>query len=121
MTDLSVIDVCLPKLIHVYLNIRVDWSFEYFCRFFSICPHVKHLNIVSIFQEQSLDELSAWKTLIEHYLPDLIYFHLHFDIEEYPEYNIYPRCNLSSFNNDEYWLQPRPQFQVIQDVKGIYL
>ncbi|CAF1412560.1 unnamed protein product, partial [Rotaria sordida] len=121
MTNPSVVDVRLLKLSHVYLTINVDWLFEDFCRFFTISPHLKHLTVVLNVQEKCLDESSAWKTLIELYLPDLIYFYLHFDVKEYPDHYIYPRCNLSSFNNDEYWLQRRPQFQVTQNVQEICL
>lgn len=92
------------------------WSLDDFHRLFAICPHLKNLNLVFHISEQqeSMTEASSWQTLIENYLPNLVYLHLKFNAKVSFKNNSSPTWSLTSFYNDDYWFQRRPHFQVTQ-------
>ncbi|CAF1489181.1 unnamed protein product [Adineta steineri] len=105
-------NISLPQLRCFQLMSHFDWSFQDFCRLFTIFPHLKKLHIVLFVHKQALDDSSTWRTLIERYLSDLIHFSLHFLIcEDYLQHN-FPQCDLRSFNNDNYWIERKSRFTV---------
>jgi hypothetical protein len=107
---LCMMNVCLPKLTYFHIKGPFDWSFEDFCRLFTISPHLKHLTLDCHTHEESMVKPTMWQTLIEQYLPDLIALKLQLTLWYYLTD---PEDNLQSFDNDEYWLRRYPYFQVL--------
>ena len=106
------INICLPAIIFFHLMSHFDWSFEDFCRLFTITPHLKNLLVTLFVHKQALDDSSTWQTLVERYLPDLVRFHLHFVIYEDYLHGNFPECDLSSFHDDNYWMERKSRFTV---------
>ncbi len=80
---------------------------------FSMCPKLTYLILERKTREKNttMVEWTAWQTLIEEYLPDLVYLRLRLNM--LLTYLYERRDFQSAFDHAEYWLQRRPSFQVI--------
>jgi hypothetical protein len=106
-------DTVLHKLNHLSLNVQYCYSFEQLNHLFQMCPHLTHLILELKTREktETMIEPTAWQTLIEQYLPGLVYLRLRLSMFVT---HFHERRDLqSSFNHAQYWLQRRPLFQVI--------
>jgi hypothetical protein len=110
--NLYTYDSVLHKLNHLSLNVQYCYSFEQLNHLFGMCPHLTHLILELKAREktETMIEPTAWQTLIEQYLPGLIYLRLRLSM--FVTYLYERRDFQSPFDHAQYWLQRRPFFQV---------
>lgn len=101
----------LHKLNHLTLSLQYLNSLEQLNHLFSMCPHLTHLTLeVKAEKSRTMIDSTAWQTLIEQYLPALVYLRLRLSV--FLTYFYERREFQSPFDRAQYWLQRRPFFQV---------
>jgi hypothetical protein len=101
----------LSKLTHLDLHIKGCNSFEKLRQLLSVCPYLTHLMLRFWITERNASMINAtrWQTLIEQCLPRLIYLKIrlfrYIRTRNYPDFK-------DTFNQSEYWLRRRPQFDI---------
>ena len=101
----------LHKLNHLTLSLQYLNSFEQLSHLFSMYPHLTHLILeLKAEKDKTMVDSTAWQTLIEQYLPALIYLRLRLSM--FLTYLYERRDFQSSFDHAQDWLQRRPSFQV---------
>jgi len=110
--NLYTYDNVLHKLNHLTLSLQYLRSFEQLNHLFSMCPQLTYLILELKTREKNttMVESTAWQTLIEEYLPGLVYLRLRLSM--FLTYLYERRDFQSPFDHAEYWLQRRPSFQV---------
>lgn len=112
--DLFRYNILLTKLSQLVLNLQDEWSFEEVQQLLIVCPYLKKLILnLEIYEEKKSNfEPIVWQRFIEEKLSHLICLRLRFSCIV-TDSNIKTNSFQEAFNQNEYWIQRKPRFQVI--------